>query len=108
MPPNLSMSTGFGLFWKSNLLTAHEHVANKYIDAYVYIHLLCLVMRNAKARETVVIVWQNIVGTVTFLDYNYDSDPGGTLKKIKALFSRNEKYCISKEVKGNHADQKQQ
>ena len=27
--------------------------------------------------------------------------PGGTLKKIKALFSRNEEHCISKEVKGN-------
>ena len=38
MPPNLSMSTRFGLFRKSNLLTAHEHVANSYIDAYMYIH----------------------------------------------------------------------
>ena len=38
MPPNLSMSTGFGLFRKNNLLTAHEHVANSYIDAYMYIH----------------------------------------------------------------------
>ena len=28
MPPNLSMSTGFGLFRNSNLLTAHEHVAS--------------------------------------------------------------------------------
>ena len=39
MPPNLSMSTGFGLFRKSNLLTAHEHVANSYVDAFMYIHL---------------------------------------------------------------------
>ena len=39
MPPNLSMSTGFGLFRKSNLLTAHEHDANSYIDAFMYIHL---------------------------------------------------------------------
>ena len=39
MPPNLSMSTGFGLFRKSNLRTAHEHVANGYIDAYImYVH----------------------------------------------------------------------
>ena len=38
MPPNLSMSTVFGLFWKSNLPTAHEHVVNSYIDAYIYIH----------------------------------------------------------------------
>ena len=44
MPPNLLMSTGFGLFRKSNLLIAHEHVAkhDNYIDAYMYIHLLCL------------------------------------------------------------------
>ena len=33
MLPNLSMSTGFG--FNSNLLTAH--VANNYIDAYMYI-----------------------------------------------------------------------
>ena len=41
MSPNLSMSTGFGLFRKSNLLTAHEHVANSYISVFMYIHLLC-------------------------------------------------------------------
>ena len=46
MPPNLSMSTGFGLFRKGNLLTAHEHVANSYVDAYMYIHLLCLCWRQ--------------------------------------------------------------
>ena len=34
MPPNLSMSAGFGLFRTSNLLTAHEHVVNSIIDAY--------------------------------------------------------------------------
>ena len=38
MPPNLSMSTGFGLFSNSNFLTAHEHVANSHIDAFMYIH----------------------------------------------------------------------
>ena len=56
------MSTGFGLFRNSDLLTAHKHVANSYIDAYMYIHLsfvvplletvtknLSLEMRNAKA-----------------------------------------------------------
>ena len=38
MPPNLSsMSTGFGLFRNSSLLTAHEHVANSYNDAYTAI-----------------------------------------------------------------------
>ena len=58
MPPNLSMSTGFGLFRKSNLLTAHEHVANSYIDAFMYIHLPLLdtVTRNLnlvmKKRES--------------------------------------------------------
>ena len=34
MPPNLSMFTEFGLFRNSNFVTAHEHVANSYIDAY--------------------------------------------------------------------------
>ena len=58
-----------------------------------------------KSEQAVVIARQNIVVTVTFTDqkkvaYNC-SDPGGTLKKIKALFSRNEEHCISKEVKGN-------
>ena len=60
MPPNLSMSTGFGLFRNSNFLTAHERVVNSYIGACMYIHLLCfsedshqestpgMVMRNAK------------------------------------------------------------
>ena len=46
MLPNLSKSKGFGLFGKSNLLTAHEHVANSYINAYMYIHLLCLCWRQ--------------------------------------------------------------
>ena len=61
MPPDLAMSTGFSLFRNSNLLTAHEHVVSSYIDAYMYIRLLCLcwrtvtrnlnlVMRNAKGR----------------------------------------------------------
>ena len=35
MSPNLSMATGFGLFRNSNLLTAHEHVANSSIEAYI-------------------------------------------------------------------------
>ena len=38
------MSTGFGLFRNSNLLTAHEHVVNSYIDAYKYIHFLSFVV----------------------------------------------------------------
>ena len=37
MPPDLSMSTGFGLFRKGNLLTAHEHLANSYIDVCISI-----------------------------------------------------------------------
>ena len=36
------MSTGFGLFRNGNFLPAYRHVANSYIDAYMYIHLLCL------------------------------------------------------------------
>ena len=42
MPLNLSMFTEFGLFRNSNFVTAYEHVANSYIDSYMYIHLLCL------------------------------------------------------------------
>ena len=34
MPPNLSMSTGFGLFRNSNFLTDHERVENSYIGAF--------------------------------------------------------------------------
>ena len=60
MPPNFSMSTGFGLFRNSNLLTAHKHVASQDAYNYVYSYVvplletvtrnLNLVMRNAKAR----------------------------------------------------------
>ena len=46
MPPNLSMSTGFGLFRNRDSLTAHEHVLNSYIVAFMYIHLLCLYWRQ--------------------------------------------------------------
>ena len=46
MPRDLSMSTGFVLFRNSDLLTFREHVANSYIDAYMYIHLLCLCWRH--------------------------------------------------------------
>ena len=67
MHPNLSISRGFGLFRKSNLLTAHENVANSYIEAFMYTHLPLLDtvtrnlnpvmrnLRNAKARQAVVI-----------------------------------------------------
>ena len=41
MPPNLSMSTGFGSFRNSNFLTSHERVVNSYISVFMCIHLLC-------------------------------------------------------------------
>ena len=41
MPPNLSMSTGFGLFRNSSFLTFHERVVNSYISVFMCIHLLC-------------------------------------------------------------------
>ena len=41
MSPNLSMSTGFGLFRNSNFLASHERVVNSYISVFMYIHLLC-------------------------------------------------------------------
>ena len=46
MPPNLSMFTEFCLFRNSNLVTAYEHVVTSYIDASMYIHLLCLCWRQ--------------------------------------------------------------
>ena len=53
MPPSLSMSTGFGLFRNSNLLTAHEHVANSCIDAFMYIRLLriCWMLETVRDRS---------------------------------------------------------
>ena len=56
------MFTEFGLLRNSNFVTAYEHVANSYIDAYIYIYSfvvplletvtrnLNLVMKNTKAR----------------------------------------------------------
>ena len=58
------MFTEFGLFRNSNFVTTYEHVANSYIDAYMYISLysfvvplletvtrnLNLVKKNTKAR----------------------------------------------------------
>ena len=46
MPLNLSMFTEFGLFQNSNFVTAYEHVTNSYIDAYMYVYLLCLSWRQ--------------------------------------------------------------
>ena len=46
MPPNLSMFTEFGLFRNRNFVTAYEQVVDSYIDAYMYIHLLCLCWRQ--------------------------------------------------------------
>ena len=47
------MSTGFGLFRNSNLLTAHEHVANSCIDAFMYIRLLriCWMLETVRDRS---------------------------------------------------------
>ena len=41
MPPNVSMSTGLGLYRNSNFLTSHERVVNSYISVFMYIHLFC-------------------------------------------------------------------
>ena len=46
MPPNLSMFTEFGLFRNSNFVTAYEHVANSYIDAYMYTAISRKVVRK--------------------------------------------------------------
>ena len=50
MSPNLSMSTGFGLFRNSNFLTSHERVVNSYISVFMYIHLLCSKPGNEKRQ----------------------------------------------------------
>ena len=65
MPPNLSMSTGFGLFRNSNFLTSHERVVNSYMSVFKYIHLFCFAEdsyqkskpgnEKRKARQAVVI-----------------------------------------------------
>ena len=46
MPPNLSVSTGFGLFRNSSFVTFHERVVNSYISVFMYIHLLCFAEDN--------------------------------------------------------------
>ena len=98
MPPNLSMSTGFCLFPNSNFLTTHEHVANSYIDAFMYIHLLCFAEDsyqeskpgNEKRKSEVSDSYRvtkhrrklSYSRTRKKTTYNY-SDPGGTLEKNK-------------------------
>ena len=94
MPPNLSMSTGFRLFRKSNLVTAHEHVANSYIDTFMYIHLPLLgtVHRRNRHIQT---------KRKSLIVIRIHEALQRKLNNLKPLFSRNEEYCISKEFKGN-------
>ena len=52
MPPNLSMSTGFGLFRNSNFLTAHERVVNSYIGAFMYTVFICCAFAEDSYQES--------------------------------------------------------
>ena len=74
MPPDLSMSTGFGLFRKDNLLTAHEHLANSYIDACISI---CCAFAGDSYQE---------------------SKPGNELRKSEASGS----YRVTKHRRNRH------
>ena len=74
MPLNLSMSTGFGLFQKGNLLTAHEHLANT-----LYVDVCC-----------------------TFAGDSYqESKPGNELRKSEASGSyRVTKHRMNRHIHG--------
>ena len=78
--------------------TAHEHVANSYIDAYMYIHFFAFAVDsyqeskpgNEKRKSEVSDSYRvtkhrrklSYSRTRKKTAYNY-SDPGGTLEKIK-------------------------
>ena len=109
MSPNLSTSTGFGLFRNSNFLTSHERVVNSYISVFMYIHLLCSKPGNEKRQ---------VSGSYCVTKHRRKPSHSRTKRKslmiiriqevlwrklnnLKPLFSGNEEHCISKEVKGN-------
>ena len=47
------MFTEFGLFRNSNFVTAYEHVANSYIDAYIYIYIfICCAFAGNSYQES--------------------------------------------------------
>ena len=53
MPRNLSTFTEFGLFRNSNFVTAYEHVANSYIDTYIYIYIfICCAFAGNSYQES--------------------------------------------------------
>ena len=68
------MSTGFGLFRKGNLLTAHEHLAKSYIDACISI---CCAFAGDSYQE---------------------SKPGNELRKSEASGS----YRVTKHRRNRH------
>ena len=117
MSPDLSMSTGFGLFRNSNFLTSHERVVNSYISVFMYIHLLCFAedsyQESKPGNEK-----RQVSGSYCVTKHRRKPSHSRTKRKslmiiriqealwrklnnLKPLFSGNEEHFISKEVKGN-------
>ena len=119
MPPNLSMSTGLGLYRNSNFLTSHERVVNSYISVFVYIHLLCFAEDSYQESKPGNEKRQSQVsGSYRVTKHRKKPSHSRTKRKsfmiirirealrrklnnLKPLFSGNEEQCISKEVKAN-------
>ena len=120
MPPNLSMSTSFVFFRNSDLRTAHEHVLNSFIVAYMYIHLLCLCWTDSyqeskpgnEKRESEVSSCCRVIKhrrkpshsrtkRKSLIIIRIREALWRKLNNLKPLFRVNEEHCISKEVKGN-------
>ena len=119
MPPNLSMSTGLGLYRNSNFLTSHERVVNSYISVFVYIHLLCFAEDSYQESKPGNEKRQSQVsGSYRVTKHRKKPSHSRTKRKslmiiriqealwrklnnLKPLFSGNEEHCILKEVQGN-------
>ena len=99
--------------------TAHEHVANSYIDAFMYIHLLCFAEDsyqeskpgNEKRKSEVSDSYRvtkhrrkpshSRTKRKSLMIIRIQEALWRKLNNRKPLFSGNEEHCISKEVKGN-------
>ena len=117
---SFTKNAGFG--FNNNLLTAHEHVANNYIDAYMYIRspvyipafvmpLLETVTSSEKRKSEVSSSYRvtkhrkkpshSRAKRKSLIIIRIQEALWRKLNNLKPLFSGNEEHCISKEVKGN-------
>ena len=120
MLPNLSMSTGFGLFRNSNLLTAHEHVARIVILTLICIFICCAFARESYQESKPGVEKRKSEVSSSYRVTKHRRKPSHSrtkrksliiirirealsrkLNNLKPLFSRNEEHRISKEVNGN-------